>query len=50
MAFEMLYKGIAGPYDDCATARAAPAAWSDHAVEQLIGRLLQIGVLLAARS
>jgi uncharacterized membrane protein len=28
------------------TQRAAP--WSDHAVEQLIGRLLQFGVLLAA--
>jgi len=24
------------------------ARWSDHAVEQIIGRLLQIGVLLAA--
>jgi uncharacterized membrane protein len=27
---------------------APPSRWTDHAVEQLIGRLLQIGVLFAA--
>ncbi len=27
---------------------ARPSRWTDHAVEQLIGRLLQIGVLIAA--
>ena len=26
----------------------APSRWTDHAVEQLIGRLLQVGVLIAA--
>lgn len=29
-------------------ADARPLRWSDHAVEQVVGRLLQVGVLIAA--
>ena len=42
-ALEMLYKGLRG-----ARLTRDESRWTDHAVEQLIGRFLQFGVMLAA--